>query len=204
MHIKLEANTRAKLHQLESWAKTFPNISRAKLLTLATDPNQNVKNINVRAVALYGIQRTGYLMDCEIPALFNLVTNEKDFPILVDEKELEDDTKFENKRKYKRDIEENDAVIRGIAANMLVEHALKNRRKYSSLINELIPAIREILNNMIGEPVFVEVEHNQTSSLFMSFLTALYLIDKRSAREIMSQFNINQSELFLKPQKKSS
>ena len=216
--INLEPNPRKKLDQLRSWTTAFAHLDRQKLLDLATNPNRNVKNINVRLDALYTLRQklktlstlqpnTSTLTDNELEQLFNLIKDEDDFPTLVDSEELivedithekgHEDTK--HKKETKNDIEQNVALLKSEAALLIVDFGLKTH-KFTELRQPLISLITSRLGNLVGDPDHLFIREQKisectvevkTTNYFKSFVEALYFIDKEVAKPFMDIFNVS-------------
>ena len=217
MLIRLETNPKDKSHQLRRWTQAFQHLSNERLLSLATNKEQNVKNINVRLDALLVFiqrlqdsskktNRRYILTDVEVEQLYNLIKNEDDFPVLVNPNEIvveevtheKDHEDIVYKKQVKKDIEENVALLKAYAALVIVDYGL-HTKKFLELRQPLIKSITGILGNMLGEPdhVFVKEGRDKESvkptNFFSNFIEALYFIDNQSAKPFMQLFNISES-----------
>jgi hypothetical protein len=203
MLVTIEANTSSKLRQLAAWAKYFHYMDRTQLIDLATNPQRKVKNINVRLSSILFLRESGYATNAEVEKLFNLVKDEKDFPIWVDAKSIivkevtgeKDHEDLPYKQKLKRNIEENVAMLRSEAALMIAEFGQRTMA-YKKIKPEFITTLKEILDRIATDPIFVDQRTHKTSSYFNGFLKALYLADRRAAVPYMTNYGINLSDLF--------
>lgn len=169
------------------------------------------------------------LDDAEIRKLYNLVRDEYDFPIIVDREERLDiqevaqyngqplDINREGSIQYNgrtystddkrlerhlvQDIEENDAVLRGVAAFLIVDFG-SHTPTFQKIKYGLIKALTGILNNMIEEEGHIFIKDRSISkdrkgfalsSYFINFIEALYFIDKQAAKPFMESYNISEN-----------
>lgn len=228
MHVTLEANDSQKIRQLRTWAINFrQHLDRKVLFRLATDPKQHVKNINVRHDASAVIRKrleedsnTNFLTNEEVEQLYKLIKDEEDFPILVSAEEftVQDITHIKGKedlatkKKVKKDIEENVAVLKAEAALLIVDFGL-NTNRFKELRMPLIKTITGILGNMLCEPdhLFIREIINGdgikviTTNYFERFVEALYFIDEDTAKPFMDIFEIKPERFsFERRQRKAS
>lgn len=219
MRVRLEYDSHIKLKQLQTWALSFKELDRGTLFKLATDPSQEVKNINERATAIIVLRTllekaskqfdtSNLLTDDEVEQLYCLLINEDDFPILVDtESFVVQDVTYVEKGKavpektIVRDIEENCALLRAEAALLIVDFGQRTKR-FLELKPKIIEGVKEIVLNMLCEKdqIFFKetiVDGSTTdvnqSLYFRVFVEALYFVDKDSARLFMASFDVNES-----------
>ncbi len=174
-----------------AWYVThFPKMRHSTLVSIATTPERRVVDRNERIVAAMLILKQGIKSKEEIYPLFNLVKDENDYPLLYGSK----------------DSEENNALLRGYAAIAIAKYAdkfinhpgrlvqsskeyISARREILRFIPEFSNTLKEILNSVISDPVFVPKNGNTSTQYFDKFLTALYIIDRKSALPIIKAFS---------------
>ena len=191
------------------YAKLFSK-QREELINIAI--NKTDEEINERVVALNLLRGRleklpdnspeKSLTDNEVQSLYNLITDEAEFPIIVYSEEFtveeitheqgrEDST---YKLKIKTDIEQNDALLRAEAAMLIVDFGTSTN-KFRQIRSDFIEALKYILDNMLCEKdqIFLNEKELEPSSYFIHFVEALYFTDKESARQFMLQFNVKET-----------
>ena len=212
---RLESDPSANLRKLPLYCAKLFSKQREELISVVT--NKADEEINERVVALEDLRDRleklpanspeKSLTDNEVQKLYELITDEDEFPIVVypeqftveeitHEKDHEDST---YKSKIKNDIEQNDAALRAKAALLIVDFG-QNSNKYKELKNCLVTAITGILGNMLGEPDHLFLKEIKSdgkkaepvpSQYFKTFVEALYFINKNAAEHFINIFNID-------------
>ena len=227
LRVRLEPDYSAKLKQLKFYSENHKSKKRDELIYIAINNNPTEENINERISALLELRNRltnlpdgsshKSLTDKEVQKLYHLITDEAEFPIVVypDEFTVEEithekdheDSKY--KSKIKKDIEENDALLRAEAALLIVDFG-QSTKKYQALKHRLATSITGILGNMVGEPDHLFLKETKKdgtnvepvpSSYFKTFVEALYFIDKNAAEHFITMFNINTNEFSLQRRK---
>ena len=212
---RLEPDPLASVTRLSLYSAELSSKQREELINIAI--NKAEEEVNERVAALYMLKERleklsnssteKSLTDKEVQELYELITDEAEFPIVVypeqftveeitHEKDHEDST---YKSKIQKAVEQNDALLRAIAALLIVDFG-QNTKKYKALKPYLTTAITAILGNMLGEPnsLFLKEFKNGTNEVesvpsryFKAFVEALYFIDQKAAAPFIKIFSIN-------------
>ncbi len=214
---RLEPNHPANVQKLRLYHSSLGPRNREELVNIAIKKDTD-EEINERICALLELRdrleklpassHEKSLTDEEVQKLYTLITDEAEFPIVVytEEFTVEEVTHekghedAEYKSKIKKDIEENDALLRAEAALLIVDFG-QGTKKYNELKHRLVTAITGILGNMLGEPDHLFLKEQVPSTYLKQFVEALYFIDINVAEPFMKIFNMNTNEFSLQRRK---
>lgn len=231
MLTRIETNPQANLDHLQTFVSQLRHAGKKRLIERATNLEDKDEYINERVVALAALRkelenipnwqkRGDLLSNKEVEKLFRIIKDEEDFPVLVDPNEIKveevthekDHEDLPYKKKLKKSIEENDAMLRGHAALLIVDFGLKTKR-FLQLKHLFIKEITGILGNMLGESDHLFIKEtrlgndkvNIDASLFFKMLVeALYFIDEESAKPFMDFFNIQLEDFSIERRKRKA
>src|SRR3989338_5543314 len=213
---RLEPNHTINLQRLPFYSAKLSSKSREELINVVI--NKADKGINERISALFELRDRleklpdnsdnspkKLLTNREVQALYYLITDETEFPVMVypDEFTVEEITHEKGhedstyKLKIIRAIEENDAVLRAQAALLIADFGQVSK-KYKELKHRLVAAITAVLGNMVAEPDHLFLPETGTAAKaesapsihFKNFVEALYFIDEKAGGHFIKIFNI--------------